>query len=174
MKSISDTSIPVIFVDIPVYHFDPSSNPFAWDTTDRKQTDDIVVTIDRALRQSFAMDHTLIRGVQSGHHKLDRQKLLEAILENGSDTYNELSEARDMYAKQFSYEMLRSIIDGFHVFKPKCKERPQYPVDIWMVFDKNAFDNIEYLHPRHNTVAQDKWRRKSANDQGLKGILVIN
>ena len=66
------------------------------------------------------------------------------------------------------------ILEGFHKYKPRCEERPQYPVDIWLVFQAKAYENIEYLHPRHNVLARDKWRRINPSEAGLVKIISID
>ncbi|MDZ7785558.1 MAG: hypothetical protein U5L95_00350 [Candidatus Saccharibacteria bacterium] len=72
-----------------------------------------------------------------------------------------------IYAAPFQKDVIKKILEGFHAYKPKCEERPQHPVDIWMIFDMNAYENIEYLHPRHKVVSRDKWELKKDHESGL-------
>lgn len=116
----------------------------------------------------------LVRGVQSQKHEITKDLLKERILENGIEL--EDTERHDMiFATPYSGEStILQILEGFHKYKPKCEERPQYIVDIWMIFDLDTYDNIEYLHPRHNVIARDKWKRKNSKDSGLVGVVVID
>ena len=164
---------PIVRVEIPEYIFDASTNPFAWDAENPQPTGDIIEAIEKALRDNFDMNHTLIRGVQSANHPMARDELIALIAENGSDAYKNTDQTA-LFAKEFDHQTLVEIINGFHIFKPKCEEIPQNPVDVWMIFDRDKFDNIEYLHPRHKVIARDKWQPKDSADRGLKGILVIN
>lgn len=166
-------SIPVVFLSIPEYFFESSINDFAWDAVERKSVDNIASIIDDGLRRNFSMGKTLVRGIQSVRHDLRRDELIGLIIKNGSDYYRD-SGATDIFATEFDEDSVKMILEGFHMFKPKCAESPQYIVDVWMVFDQNSFDNVEYLHPRHKTIANDKWRVKHPKDNGLRGILVIN
>lgn len=166
-------SIPFVSLTIPEYFFKSSINDFAWDAVERKSVDSIASIIDNELRRNFSMDKTLVRGIQSARHDLRRDELIGLIIKNGSDYYRD-SGATDIFATEFDEDSVKMILEGFHMFKPKCAESPQYIVDVWMVFDQNSFDNVEYLHPRHKTIANDKWRVKHPKDNGLRGILVIN
>ncbi len=167
------TGTPVAYFNIDNYTFDEDSNPFAWDADEQRSTAELARSISSALSQNFNIEDSIIRGVQSAHHDIPRDELIRRILTLGSDIYQG-SKSPEIYAQEFSAETIQKIIDGFHVYKPKCDERPQYPVDIWMVFDKKAFENVEYLHPKHQVLANDKWRLKDLSNKGLRGILVIN
>ena len=79
-----------------------------------------------------------------------------------------------MYAAPFEAGITKKILEGFHKYKPKCEERPQYPVDIWMIYDKDSFDNIEYMHPRLKVMAKDKWKQKKANNKSLLKLIIVN
>lgn len=167
------TSAPsVARVQLSTYSFDNSTNPFAWDAENQQPIDDIASGINKYLKSIFSMENTLVRGVQSGHHSIDRDELIKRIIQNGSDGYNE-KDTSEIFAAEYNNDTIKTVLGGFHVFKPKCEERPQCRVDVWMVFDKDAFNNIEYIHPRHNTVAKDKWQLKDPARNGLKGVLVI-
>lgn len=170
---ISSSSIPVKHIEIPEYVFDTDLNPFAWDSKNQQPINLIAQAINEALKQNFSMNGAIVRGIQSGHHELNRDELVGLIINNGSDSYKDTA-TREIFAKEFTDGTLEAILSGFHVFKPKSEERPQYPVDVWIIFDQNAFENIEYLHPRHNTIARDKWRLKDSRNNGLQGVLTVN
>lgn len=176
-ERISETTastVPIVHVSIPEYIFDSSTNPFAYDADNPQPIDAISMAIDAALKNHFVMDKVIIRGVQSAHHNLSRQDLIESIVNNGSDLHTNPGNTTEIYARGYDSTAINSIIGGFHIWKPKSDDRPQYPVDVWMIFDKKAFDNIEYIHPRHNVIANDKWLLKDNDNHGLKGLLVIN
>lgn len=174
LSETTTTDTPVAHVDIPEYRFDTSVNPFAYNTKDAQSVGNIAEAIDIALESNFSVNNIIIRGVQSGNHDIARKQLIESILQNGSDLYRSPDKSLEIHAKEYSQGIVLDIMGGFHVWKPKCEERPQYPVDIWMIFDKEAFDNIEYMHPRHKVIARDKWKLKNSDQGGLKGILVVN
>ena len=167
--------IPVIPILIPEYIYDISSSPFAHDLQLPRSIEPLADAISTAVQGSFAMNNVLVRGIQSGkHHEISRAGLIDSIIQNGSDIHKNTYDMTEIFAADYGNNTISSILGGFHVWKPKCREMPHYPVDVWMVFDKNAFDNIEYTHPRHNVLAKDKWKLKNHNNRGLKGVLVIN
>lgn len=166
------SSPTVARVQLAVYSFDSSTNPFAWDAENQQSIEEIAAGIDKYLKSIFEMENTLVRGIQSDHHDIDREGLINRIIKNGSDSYEE-NGTSEVFAAEYGDNTIKTILSGFHVFKPKCEERPQHRVDIWIIFDKSAFENVEYIHPRHNTVAKDKWRLRDPSNSGLKGVLVI-
>lgn len=165
----------VIPITIAGYVFDKTTNPYAFDAKNQKSLKDIANKIQRAIEENFGKQSLLIRGIQSQHHKeTTAKKLVDKIIEKGDDNYKETSASRTIYGAELTKDTILSILGGFHNLKPKCDERPQYPVDIWMIFDKNFYKNIEYLHPRHNVLVRDKWQRINKDDSGLLGIFTIN
>jgi small GTP-binding protein len=142
-------------LSIDKYAFIPSTNPFAFDTINRLPIDDIAADISKLIDSNFQGSQIIIRGIQSGKHseKFNRDDLTEFIQQHGSDNYENIDGDDIIFAAKYNgIESIQEILSGFHVYKPKCNEIPQYPVDIWMIFDLNAFENISYIHPRHNVV----------------------
>jgi|GEM_PF-550497 len=166
---------PVYTVSIRDYTFDTTTNPFAFDAVEPLSIGPIADAIDTAIRTHVAIDRpALVRGIQAGKHGgHTRQELVSSILVNGSDHYD-TTHATDLHAAPYADGTIASILGGFHVWKPKCEDRPQHIVDIWMVFDASAFDNIEYMHPRHHVIAHDRWRLRGTNDKGLVAVIVVN
>lgn len=169
-------NIKTIKFKVNEYGFGKNDNPY--EINDKQQpislskvANKISESIDNLNSNKLSI---LVRGVQSGKHKATTDQLLERILTNGT----ELDDARNshtIFAAPYRNEgTILQILEGFHKYKPKCEERPQYIVDIWMVFELDAYDNIEYLHPRHNVIARDKWKRKSPKNTGLIGVVLIN
>lgn len=164
-------SVPIISVTIPEYIYDPASNPFAYNHINPSSVDSIAKKIDTAIQDSLLTKDTLVRGLQSGKHtRVDRIQLVSLIAKNGRDHPED-----EVHSAEYTPgSTILSILNGFHAWKPKCEEIPHYPVDIWMIFDRNAFDTIEYLHPRHNILVKDRWRLKNPGNNGLLGIVVVN
>ncbi len=164
-------------LDIDKYRFSPDTNTFAFDANSRLSIDDIAADISNLIDSSFQGSQILIRGIQSEKHseKFNRDDLIEFIQQHGSDNYEKINGDDIIFAAKYKgIESIKDILSGFHVYKPKCDEIPQYPIDVWMIFDLNAFENISYIHPRHNVVAADKWKRKTSDQSGLLGLLIIN
>ncbi|NLA42930.1 hypothetical protein GX865_02105 [Candidatus Saccharibacteria bacterium] len=145
------------------------------------------MTVSTSLRDSIA-EHfkgysILLRGVQSAYHDISREDFIKEILRTGTDRIGgqeSLVDDIDFYAAYYDSfstdDDVARLFGGFHTFKPKCEQRPQYPADIWLVYDATRYMNVSYIHPRHNVVARDGWRlAKGSNmSQTLKAIYVIN
>jgi hypothetical protein len=168
--------IPIKNIQIQTYAFPEDSNPFAFDALLKRPIDEIATELKVALEAIVGSHKVLIRGIQSGRHSEDRKILVRKIIKEGSDGYSEKQDGNGvLFAAPYEgLQTLEFILAGFHEFKPKCEERPQYPVDIWMIFDESAFKNIEYIHPRHNTKANDKWQIVDNTNNGLIGLVTIN
>lgn len=143
-------------------------------------------TIDCALISNFANQKVVIRGIQSEKHELPKEKLINQILETGSDRYglenkNEVK-VSDQPIDLFGFAciakspMTLSVLEGFHKWKPMCLERPQRKVDIWMIYDASKLDNVEYHHSYYDVKAKDGYTFKDplSKQQSLLGVLVIN
>lgn len=163
-------------VQIDDYHFIGKNNPYEGDGSEQpialvKVARQIAAAINNVSAQNPKL---LVRGVQSGKYVGTKKQLLEKIPQEGREFANK-GEPNTIYAAPYEGECtLLHILEGFHKYKPKCEERPQYPVDIWLLFDAGAYSNIEYLHPRHNVVARDKWKRGQPDKSGLVKIIELD
>lgn len=163
-------------IRIPDYTFLEDENPFAFDAHPKKSIAKIATELNIALEAAIGGYKVLIRGIQSCKHNEERSKLVKEIMREGSDGRLENPETSGvLFAAPYEgLQTVEAILAGFHEFKPKCEERPQYPVDIWMIFDKSEFKNIEYIHPRHNTIARDKWQALDNTNNSLISLMIIN
>lgn len=169
-------NIPVKNIRIPSYIFREDTNPFAFDARSKKSLAKVAFAIKNAIEEVADKNKILIRGIQSGKHGTDREALVDKIIQEGADGYSEEVDGHGiLFAAHYDgLQTIEFILAGFHEFKPKCEERPQYPIDVWMIFDESAFKNIKYVHPRHSTTANDKWQIVDLRDHGLHGVIVIN
>jgi hypothetical protein len=168
----------IVRIAIPEYEYDIERNPFAFDTENPKDLASVAERLNTEIQSRFEGKNILVRGLQSGHFTLQRNQLIKSIVAHGGDhVFARNEEADTMYALDFtqwsSESTVLKTLEGFHKFKPKSEERPHYPVDIWMIFDAASYDNVEYLHPRHNVIARDKWQAKSP-ERGLQTVFIIN
>lgn len=167
--------IKVIEVDIPEYNFDREPN-----------LKEIGRKIDKILFDNFSCQDIILRCVQSGKHG-SKQALIDHIISSGTDYYetesgkavNMTDRKIDLYGyacivgqSDIGYHML----EGFHLLKPKSLESPQYPVDIWMIYDPKQLENVEYLHQRYNVIASDGYLFKDKNNKqkALIGMIIVN
>ena len=158
------------------YEFDLATNQYDYtsEILPSITLEDIAKNISLEIDSLSEENNLIIRGIQSGKHDLSKEDLLQVIINNGRE-YENTAELNTIFAAPYeSMDTIQHILEGFHKYKPKSEERPQYPVDIWLIFDARAYENVEYLHPRHNVLARDKWKRVDSNNNGLIGLIVIN
>lgn len=170
----------IVHLAIPEYKYDIKENPFAFDAEQPRDVAPIADRLNVEITERFEGKNILVRAVQCGHFTLQRHQLIKSIVAHGGDQVfrrgNEVSDT--IYALGFEPWTKESTVlktlEGFHKFKPKSEERPHYPVDIWMIFDAENYENVEYLHPRHGVTARDKWQAKSPSNLGLQTVFVVN
>lgn len=162
-------------ITISDYHFDKENNPYSFDAEKHKSIDNVAYKIESLIKKAIGDKQVLVRGIQSEKfNSLSRDELIESFKTNKLDVFLNNSNEHTIYAVPFEKGIIKKILEGFHTYKPKCDECPQYCVDIWMVFDFNAFENITYMHPRHNVIAQDKWKLKQDHNNSLEMVLLVN
>jgi len=170
----------IVQVAIPEYEYDIEGNPFAFDAEQPREVAPIADRLNAEIAERFEGKNILVRAVQSGHFTLQRNQLIKSIVAHGGDhVFRRGDEVSDtIYALGFEPWTKESTVlktlEGFHKFKPKSEERPHYHLDIWMIFDAENYENVEYLHPRHNVIAHDKWQAKSPSELGLQTVFVVN
>lgn len=164
----------IVNVSIPDYIFDSNNNPFSHDAKPTRVFDSIAASLDSVIQKIIGDEVVLVRGLQSGHFEVTREELIHLIEQNDGDSLISALTKDEMFAALYSDQTVSAILKGFHVYKPKSEERPQLPVDVWMLFALNDFVNIEYLHPRHNVIARDKWKRKEGINNSLIAVIVVN
>lgn len=142
--------------------------------------------IDSVLAKNFKNKKVVIRGIQSKKHTLPKEKLIQQIVETGSDRYASISKHEVKVSKDridlFGYgciikksPIVLSTLEGFHKWKPKSLERPQLKLDIWMIYDASQLENIEYFHSQYGVKAKDGYIFKNPKDKtsALLGLIVI-
>jgi len=161
-------------MDCPAYRFDTKPDL-------KKISNDI----DDMLINNFHGQDIVLRGIQSEKHNLPKDELIKLIIETGSDRYDLYNPGEikisnkhiDLFglACKVVASITLPILEGFHKYKPKSLERPQYRVDIWMIYDANRLKNVEYNHSYYNVKACDGYVFKNPKNKkdALLGVLVI-
>lgn len=180
----------IVKLTADTYRFNTNDNPYAFDFKELKGLEDIAESLDETILERFNGRNILLRMIQSGKHadKISRKELIDYILETGSDYHQDESTNAsqapdaeiDIYAARFNpFDKGTStlkLFESFHKWKPKCEERPQYPVDIILVYDYDSYGNIKYKHPRYGVEADDAYKLKNGKSRtdSLLGVFVIN
>jgi len=152
---------------------------------DNLDVDAVSKCIDAQLIENFANMDIVLRGIQSDKHKLRKPELVKYILDTGTDYYQTDSDnavkVSDKKIDMFGLGCKAIIpitlptLQGFHILKPKCLEKPQQKIDIWMVYDASQLENVEYMHSYHHVMARDGYVFKKPDDKqsALIGLLII-
>lgn len=165
-----------IYLDCPAYEFNENTNLKA-----------ISRVIDNCIIDNFYGKNIVLRGIQSKKHNITKQEIINHILKTGSDKYELINsnevKVSDKQIDLFGYAcntnsspITLNTLEGFHKWKPKSLERPQLKVDIWMIYDANQLNNIEYHHSYYNVKASDGYNFKSPDNKpaALIGMVIIN
>jgi hypothetical protein len=162
-------------INIPEYIFDEKTNPFVFSVDHPISLQGIAVKLESLIGENIDKKQFIIRGLQSSrHNKLKRDELVDLIKLQGSDMYASTHESNSIFAARYEKGVILKILEGFHKYKPKSEERPQYPVDIWIMYNEDFYQNIEYLHPRHSVPARDKWKLKMGAKHEPELIIIVN
>ena len=165
-----------IYLTCPAYKFN--------ENIDLKNISQI---IDNSLIDNFYGKRVVLRGIQSEKHNIPKQKIIDHILITGSDKYETTNikevNVSDKQIDLFGYRCKISeppitlkTLEGFHKWNPESIERPQLKVDIWMIYDANQLNNIEYNHSYYDVKASDGYTFKNPNNKQdtLIGIVIID
>ncbi len=178
-ETMLESTSKISTIHCPAYYSRPD-NPYQFDTGDPSLLHTIADAIDTELLRRFRGKDVLVRGVQSANFDISQSHLANYIAVHGGDytLKPDRDTAYDFHAAHhpgFQGGCSLPILEGFHVYKPKCNELPLKPLDIWMVFDAGSYEEISYIHPRHDIVARDRYKLRqdfNANDS-LLGIICI-
>ena len=169
-------STQLIHIKCPDYTFDSALD-----------LNKVALCIDQRLIEYFYNRNVVIRGVQSEKHQVSKENLVNKILESGSDRYEEKSKhevkSSDKPIDLFGLACIIAnipitlpILEGFHRWKPMSLEKPQLRADIWLIYEADKLENIEYNHSNYNVKARDGYIFKDAANKpdAMIGIIVID
>jgi len=145
----------------------------------------VASNIDSVLLENFRGQNIVLRGIQSEKHNLPKDELIQLIVETGSDRYD-LDNSNEVKVSDKDIDLFGlackviapitlPILEGFHKYKPKSLERPQYRVDIWMIYDASKLENVEYSHSYYDAKARDGYvfKNPQKKTEALLGLIVI-
>lgn len=167
----------VTYISIPEYRFDSSRNPFVEMGVNRERPYGIARYLDITLLHQFVIGDILICGVRSKDFELlNRKDLIRQIQESGGPPINDLSADYDFEALGFSpYISSFSTLPVFNLYhknSPHAEKIPHYPIDIWMIFDINAYEQVS----KGQVAGVNRYRLRPDYDRhsSLLSLAVIN
>lgn len=134
----------IIHLDIPEYHYDFNTNPFVGMDAHRRRTYAISRYLDVVFMHRFMFQNIIVCGLQSRKfvNEINRSSFIKQIRERGGIPI-EPGIPYDILGQRFSPLMTSSTVSAmlylYHKQTPRSEERPQYPLDLWLVYDSASF-----------------------------------
>ena len=147
---LSEDSDGIIRLDIPAYRYDMSDNPFVGLGSRRTKTYEISRYIDIVFLHRFMYQHIIVCGLQSRAFvdEAGRASFMKHIRDTGGIPLDsEVERPYDILGRAFEPYMTYHTTDAFfrlyHTIGSRAQERPQYPLDVWLIFDASAYEEVE-------------------------------
>jgi len=169
----------ILYVPIESYKYDTKYNPFLGMGPHTIRLYSISRYLDVTFLHRFMYGDILVQGLRSGDFVPihSRAKFIENIKETGGLSIDaQGSTDYDIEALQFSpYVASDSTMPVFELFHKSDKhsgDRPHLPVDVWLVYDKNAYKQVGERSTYNTSPYKllDSYDRKSS----LLAIAAIN
>lgn len=177
--NLADEKDGVLYVAIPSYKYDTAYNPFLGMGPRTIRLYSVARHLDVMFLHRFMYGNILVRGLRSGDYvpKYKRAKFIENIKQTGGLPISESgSKGYDFKALRFapyvSSDSTMPVFEDYHKGKRHAGDRPHFPVDIWLVYDINAYEQVSE-EPKGKIAAyslKDDYDRQSS----LLAIAAIN
>ncbi len=177
-ESLSEDVDGIIHLSIPAYVYDFMTNPFLGMGPTVRRTYEISRHIDVVFLHRFMYHDILVCGIRSREHTDERGRA--AFVKHIRDTGGMIldGDEADMYdflAMRFSpyvaSDTTAAWFTRYHKQEPYSRERPQWPIDVWMIYDADAYEPVG-----GNGDFRRAYRLRSGYDRraSLLGIAQIN
>ncbi|QQS21571.1 hypothetical protein IPM09_03525 [Candidatus Saccharibacteria bacterium] len=175
--TLSEDSDGIIHLVIPEYNYDFSTNPFVGMGPATRRTYAISRYLDVVFLHRFMYQDILVCGVRSRDFvdEPERAAWVRHISQTGGIRLDESDTSYDILALKFAPYVASDTTAAwmllYHKQEPHSTQRPHYPLDVWMIYDANAYKEIEGVGDfrRAYTLREGYDRRAS-----LIGIAQIN
>lgn len=138
----------IIHLDIPEYRYDFGTNPFVGTDAQRRRTYAISRYLDVVFMHRFMYQNVIVCGLQSRKFvdESHRGSFVKQIRERGGIPI-EPGVPYDILGQPFTPLMTSSTVTAmfylYHKQTPRSEERPQYPLDIWLVYDMSSYQSTD-------------------------------
>ena len=146
---LSEDAGGIIHIDIPAYRYDFADNPFVGMGPNRTKTYEISRYVDIVFLHRFMYQEIIVCGLQSRKYtnETGRAAFIKRIRETGGLPLNQDGSEPEVLGRAFVPYMPYHTTDAFfrlyHTVMPRVAERPHYPLDVWLIFDENAYQEID-------------------------------
>lgn len=178
-ESLADEEDGVLYIKLPVYRYDTSYNPFLGMGPRTIRLYSISRHLDVTFLHRFMHGDILVRGLRSGDYVPlhQRKKFIKHIKETGGLPVIQTGETGyDFEALRFApyvaSDTTMPVFEKYHKSDEHSGDRPHYPVDIWLVYDINAYEQVSV--EMDNKAARYKIRQDYDLQSSLLALAVIN
>ena len=147
--SLSEDSDGIIRLPIPAYDYDFATNPFVGLSFRATKTYEISRYVDVVFLHRFMYQDIIVCGLQSRKFvdEKGRAALVKRIRETGGMTIDDDDTRQyEILGKTFAPFMQYHTTDPFfrlyHTIMPRVAERPHFPLDVWLIFDASAYEEV--------------------------------
>lgn len=178
--TLAEDNDGIIHLDIPAYRYDFATNPFIGIGREVTKTYEISRYLDVVFLHRYVYQDILVYGIRSREFVDERGRA--AFVKHVRDTgglpiaayqNNDRVDAIDAMAfiPFMTYHTTAAMFRLYHTLEPRSLERPHYPIDVWMIYDANAYEEIsEGEDFRRSYRLKDGFDRRSS----LLGVAQIN
>lgn len=178
--TLSEDVDGIIHLTIPAYSYDVMTNPFVGMGPEVRRTYEISRHIDVVFLHRFMYQNILVCGVRSREYvdEGDRSAFVKHIRDTGGGVLDDGNVSRDydILAMRFSPYVASDTTAAwfmlYHKLSPHSLDRPQWPIDVWMIYDANAYDRVSV----RDSDFREGYRLRHGYDRraSLLGVAQIN
>ena len=146
---LSEDTDGIIHIDIPAYRYDFADNPFVGMGPNRTKTYESSRYVDIVFLHRFMYQEIIVCGLQSRKftNEIGRAAFIKRIRETGGLPLNRDGSEPEVLGRAFvpymSYHTTDAFFRLYHTVMPRVAERPHYPLDVWLIFDENAYQEVD-------------------------------
>lgn len=147
--TLAEESDGILYLKVPEYDYDFTGNPFIGMGPHVRRTYAISRYLDVVFLHRYMYHDILVCGIRSREcvDERGRAAFVRHIRDTGGAPINlDSPDGYDFLAMKFSpyvaSDTTAAWFTRYHKQEPLSHERPHYPVDIWMIYDANAYDEV--------------------------------
>lgn len=174
---LAETKDGIIYIAIPAYDYDFSTNPFVGMAPHMTYTYEVSRHLDVTFLHRFMYQDIVVCGLRSREFVPEQKRaaFIKHIRQTGgvpqvadSDVPYEFAGVK--FSPYVEYHTTAAFFARYHKQPPLSEERPHYPLDVWMIFDANAYEEVAPVDFRRGYRLRPGYERRSA----LLGLAQIN
>ncbi len=170
----------VMRIALEAYEYNFTTNPFVSDGPHVVRTYSIARYLDVTFLHRYMYQNILVCGIRSREfaNERSRAKFIKRLLETGGDAIRSDDQKYDFLALQFApyvaSDSTLALFDYYHKQSPHADERPQYPIDAWVIYDADSYAVVG--RPTDGNDPRTAYRLKLGSDRraSVLGVAQIN